>query len=275
MKQAKREQTENRRIHGNAIDTKLSTLPERFTFGPHTEVMSKYLSRRWYATSYGWYKRSKEIEYNQEWTPHVDNTVPRYRLDDRRFRWVEYPANGLRFIGKAHEIRGSGDGNIPYFDRSLVEHHGWYTDSFQDETVCGEVYQLPARNGVSQYVPAIEDKDNDGAILDFHSITDDMKDAVRWSDSMAERFAEDEREYQLRTRAEERIEEIKEEVSKSRAEFKALARELRANCDKVTGMTELQKLVRRAYKSMRRECRKLLAESRRLADDYHAIHPDY
>lgn len=254
---------ENSRISGQQVHTVLSSLPDRFTFGPHTRAMSTYLSRRWRATSYGWWKRQQGIEYNREWTPESQSRA----MNPDRYRWVEHPADSLRFVGNAHEIRGSGDGNMPYFDRSLVDHTGWFTNRWQDETVCGQVYQLPARNGESIYVPAISDPNSDGAIIDFHSGTADITEAIRWSDSMAEKYAEAEREYQEREDAKSRMEEIDGEVQTARADFKTLAQELRANCDKLTGMLALRKLIRAEYRRMRAECRELLREKRKLAEN--------
>jgi protein-L-isoaspartate O-methyltransferase len=191
MKRAPSETPENIRITGTPIYTPLIKLPERFTYGPHTEQMSRYLARRWRAQSYGWWARSHDtaILYNPEWKPE--------KHSGQRYRFVEHPHDGLRFVGDVQDIRMPGSGNLPYIDRAMVDHNGWYVDNYQDETVCGRVYQLPARGGKWQYVPAISDPWNDGAILDFHSVTDDIKDAIRWADSMAETYAEDEREYQV------------------------------------------------------------------------------
>jgi len=251
----------NTRISGSVIYTPLSQLPERFTYGPHTRAMSKYLSRRWSAQSYGWFKRGKYVEYNREWTPEARK--------HERYRWVEHPAaDGLRFVGKVHEIRMSGDGNLPYFDRAQVDHNGWYTDSmFQDETVCGEVYQLPARDGQWLYVPAISDPNNDAAVMDFHSVTDNIHQAIRNADQMAEWYAEDEREYQTAERAKQRIEDIGEEIRTMYADFRELARELRANCDKLTGLTHVHNLVRDKWTDIRREIEGLRKERERLTDE--------
>ena len=275
-----RQQTENRRLNGKAVWTPISLLPERFTYGPHTKAMSEYLGRRWSAHSYGWYRRTpKDITFNPEWTPNAEPGV-RFRPDDRRFRWVEHPSAGLRFVGKAHEIRSDGDGNRPYIARALVDHNGWYTDSLQDELAWGEVYQLPARNGESVYVPAIrtsnDDRDgNDGAVLDFHATTSDLKDAIRWADSMAERFAEDEREYQVRESAKMRIEENTDAIKQAYTDFKNLCREIRANCDAVKGLEHVRKLIHAEYRRVKRTVAKMRKENAKLTDNFWAIDPNY
>lgn len=261
---------ENQRIHGSALSTTLSQLPERFHYGPHTELMSRYLSRRWKATSYGWWKRAEHIEYNQEhvseqqlenlgrfpWTP-VD-----------RYRWIEHPTDGLRFVGKVHEIRMTGDGNLPYIDHDLVNHYGWFLDEeFQDETAWGEVYQLPCTgmNPGWRYVPAVNNSfGNDGALIDFHSVTNDIREAVRDADSMAERYAEDEREYQRKSRATDRIEEIQDEIKAEYDAFRVLAKEIRANCDKLTGLTAIQTLIRDHWKGVRAAIEELREEKTKL-----------
>lgn len=230
---------------------------DKLPFGPLTKAAARYLALH--------RNDGKGIEYNPEWTPEGNKPA--------RFRWVEHPGKGLRFVGKAHEIRGSEGGNLPYFDRSLVNHTGWFTDIYQDgETVCGEVYQLPARNGQSLYVPAVSDAyGNEGSILDFHSITDDLKDAVRWSDSMAERIAEDDREFSLKANVEDRIEQIDEQVKSKRAEFLALAKEIRANCDKVSGLKFVRKAIRDSAQAMRQEIRKLTKEKQKLTDNPYSL----
>ncbi len=260
MKRKSKEPPENTRVSGQAVYTKLSSLPDRFTYGPHTRLMSEYLSRRWSAHSYGWFSRSKSIMFNQEFTSE--------HTGKDRYRWVEHPSSGLRFVGKAHEIRGSGDGNMPYFDRSLVEHNGWYTDNYQNETVWGEVYQLPARDGKSIYVPSVSDPNNDGACIDFRAGTEDLTDAIRWSDSMAEKWAEEEREYQAKDAAETRKEEIKAEITQLYADFKALARETRANCKELTGMPAVIQLIREEYRRVKCEVRSLRKECKKLDDNY-------
>jgi hypothetical protein len=218
------------------------------------------------------------IAYNREYDPHESATS---RCHSKRFRWVEHPGAGLRFVGKVHEIRGFGEGNQPYFHRPLIDHTGWFMDSYHDSLAWGVVYQLPAsKAGESRYVPGICDTNNDtdgndGAILDFHSITSDLTDAIRWADSMAERYAEDEREYQIRESARVRIEECAKEIQAEYAGFRTLCQELRANCDAVKGLAEVRKVIRREFQRIKSTIRKLRKEIRKLRDDPYAIDPHY
>lgn len=251
---------ENLRTHGAPIDTRLSQLPERFTHGPHTRAMSLYLSRRWSAHSYGWFKRAEHLLYNPEWKP--ENHGGR-----DRFRWVERPGAGLRFVGDVHDIRGDGNGNTPYFDDALVDHTGWFNDNFQDETICGRVYQLPARDGKPVYLPAVSDPNNDAAIIDFHGATDDLREAIYAADSMAERMAEDERRYQAEESAKQRIEEIDEEIKTTRADLLTLIRELRANCDKLSGLASVRAVIREHIQSVRAQCDALAEEREKVEEN--------
>lgn len=191
------------------------------------------------------------ILYNPEWKPEHSNN---------RYRWIEHPTRGLRLKGSAHELaRAEGQ---------RLDHTGYYTDSFQSETVHGEVYQLPGKDGEPRYVPAVNDPNNDGAILDFHSVTSDLMDAVRWSDSMAEYYAEDCREGEAKDTAEQRVSEIKAEIEDTIAEVRALCTELRANCDKLTGLDKVKAAIRAEVLGARRKIHALRKEQRKIEDNY-------
>lgn len=249
------------------IETVLGQLPEQFTYGPLTRQMDAYVNQRWKRGPHGWYKRSRSIEYNKAWTPEGTRDS---------WRWVEYPSvggfgvnGGLRLVGKVHEIRGSGDGNLPYFDYALVDHTGWFCDPYHDgETVHGVVFQMPARNGESVYIPAISDQcGNDGNVMDFHRTTSDLKDAIRYADRMAESYAEREREYQAKELATMKIEELAEEIRTERADLLTLVRELRANCDKLTGMNALRATIREHIAGVRATCKRLEREKAKIEDE--------
>jgi hypothetical protein len=226
--------------------------------GEHSEAFKAYIAKRY--SKYG-YPKNKAILFNPSFTPEWAKR--------ETYRWVENVSDGLRFVGKVSEIRGTGEGNQPYFDRALVDHNGWYVDSFQSELAIGAVYQLPARDGESQYVPAVLDPwNNDCAIVDFHSVTDDLTDAIRWADSMAESYAEMSREDEAKQRAEDRIEEIADEIKEKYATFKALAVELRGNCDALKGLEQVRGLIQAEYKRVKRAIRKLRAERAKLQDNF-------
>lgn len=101
-------------------------------------------------------------------------------------RWCEDIHNcGLRVKGAAHDIIN-------------LRHTGWYSDDMQDETMHGVVLQMPAsKEGFCRYLAGRSDPDNDGAaLIDFSTWYDDLDDAARAADDMAEHDAEQEREYQ-------------------------------------------------------------------------------
>ena len=101
---------------------------------------------------------------------------PEFTLEGsrRRLRWIENASAGLRVVGAADSI-------------IRLRHTGWYLDPFGDgETARGYVLQLPARKGVSQYVPAILDANNpDCYVAEFADVTDDKEDAARFADMAA------------------------------------------------------------------------------------------
>ncbi|CAB4162060.1 hypothetical protein UFOVP786_23 [uncultured Caudovirales phage] len=107
------------------------------------------------------------------------------RNDDTRIQyWDHKDSVPFRFIGYVDEIRRS------------IDHQGWYCDQFQDRTLRGVVYQLPARNGVPQYLSGYQESDNDSVVLYLDSFEAEPAEAAYRADRIAERWAESEREYQ-------------------------------------------------------------------------------
>ena len=112
---------------------------------------------------------------------------------DDSMRWIENPAaRGLR-IRAAHDV-------------VRLDHTGWYLDSYgMGDTVHGIVAILPGRNGKARAVAGYADPFNDGPVcIDVSEIfesdpdtyhCDAYRDASRRGDSIAERYAEQEREY--------------------------------------------------------------------------------
>jgi hypothetical protein len=138
---------------------------------------------------------------------------------ESHLRWIEDTRRaGLRFVGHADEIAG-------------LRHQGWYTNEYQDETYRGAVYQLPARRGESVFVYGYDDPCNRGAALLSFDWTADKEDAARWADAIAERAAEQEREYQEASSARCRFEDIGEELARLHGKLLALCRELRGERD--------------------------------------------
>lgn len=148
-------------------------------------------------------------------------------------RWIENISRGLRIAGEAHEITT----RLPL---------GYYVDQFCDETVRGLVVQLPARHGRPQYVAAVADPYNkDCALVDFADVTDDKADAARWADGMADRYADDAREFSAKDQAERDIEDAREEIKAAHDRHRELMRGLRV-CDCPTAIGALRTEARRA-----------------------------
>jgi len=141
-----------------------------------------------------------------------------------KLRWVEHIRDGLRFLGKVHEIRDN-----------RVNHCGWYTDDMEDSGyVCyGIVAQMPARGGKPVYVPGYQfawevwGTDDDNAVLCFGDNTSDLSDVIRWADQMAGWAADTERENQRQARLELNIEEGQERLLELRNQIRAEVQTLR------------------------------------------------
>lgn len=159
--------------------------------------------------------KTPTITYNPEWRP---DYAPR-----ERWRCVENASRGLRIVGAAHDIaRAEG------FWRT-IDHTGWHLDPWGDgETATGYVLQIPGADRMPRYVPAIADPYNpDCFIVDFCNVHDDKMEAARDADGMAERYAEAEREYQIKDAAQRAIDDEREAIAAARKAHGALAAELR------------------------------------------------
>jgi hypothetical protein len=199
------------------------------------------------------------IIYNPEWTPEVSRD---------RLRWIENASRGLRVTGPVHEVMREA-GYIRGYS------HGYYCDSFQDSIAVGYVLQLPARDGAAQYVPAIADPYNpDCYVVDFHSITDDKTEAARDADSMAEHYAEREREVQAKDMAEHEAEELREEIAQLRSRHSAAVRELRSLPPGLAQTPLLCSMLRESLASMRRDVRKARERIAALADNFWLATPE-
>lgn len=101
-------------------------------------------------------------------------------------------ADGFRDIGDSHDI-------------VRMDHTGWFKDADMSETICGHVWQLPARNGEPVYLAGYREPDSGYVILEVNgkrfATYDDKEDAARAADGLAERVADEEREYNERWHA--------------------------------------------------------------------------
>ena len=162
-------------------------------------------------------------------------------------------AFGLRHVGNV-EAESHGGRNA-FSNRDSC---GWYTDPygdvFRDGTglVWGVVYQLPARNGCARFVAGYQFGGQDGGpCLDLGNVYesesmrgadcaptdhDDARDAARAADSMAERAAEQEREYQTAWALGRAYDDARQEALEARTAALALLKERRAAKAKAGGL---------------------------------------
>ncbi|RNJ49381.1 hypothetical protein D1O30_06975 [Methylocystis hirsuta] len=151
------------------------------------------------------------------------------------YAWIENTESaGLRFVDHADKIC---DG---------IRHQGWYTDDdgISGEVLRGAVWQLPARRGVARYIAGYKDPNNKGAAfvdLDIISFAPAASlsrlgdlanesakhDAARRADSIAERNAKRERDYNAEFHAGSEWSDMAEQITRIRQETLALLRELR------------------------------------------------
>lgn len=129
---------------------------------------------------------------------------------------------GLRDVGKAHDI-------------IRLRHTGWYADSEGFELYVPQVWQLPARNRIPQYISGFVVGDSDCVLLsatDFKlDIFDSKEDAARAADSFAEIRAEHAREWSdandAEFIAEQSVEDARESMLLAFGECRAIVAELR------------------------------------------------
>jgi len=190
------------------------------------------------------------------WNPEFDS------FGSKHLRCVDHYARaGLRHVADAHEI-----------DRNLAQ--GWYIDFRCDyETVTAAVFQIPGRDNRAYYFAGHWDPWNEHmAVIDcdphigeirgtgyspVHGYEQAAIDAARSADSFAQAFAEEQREYDLKSNAECRIDELHSQVRGSIDEFHGLKVDIQANklptnvCQRIrTDMQQIRHSVRKDIKEI-------------------------
>ncbi len=131
-------------------------------------------------------------------------------------RWVDVEALGLRAYKYADQICGH------------IRHTGWFIDPCQSETVRGQVWQLPAKNGIPRYVYGFADCWNDGqALIDF-CFTYCERSAANNADDMAEDYAEESREFYAKDAADQDIAKAREDIHAVNREALELLKEIKS-----------------------------------------------
>ena len=208
-------------------------------------------------------QKTPTITYNPEWRP---DWSPR-----RAIRWVEDASRGLRVHGAVHELSH-------LFGHRWPGHTGYFLDPLGGgETVHGAVIQLPARDGVARFVPAVSDAYNpDCYAVEFGDVYeapgDDTGEAIRdcaqAADRLAELYAEAEREFQVCEGATLRIAEAHEAIAEARADHSAAIAELRRVQD--NGTPHLCKMIRDGLRREREKVRAARRDITRLTGDPYA-----
>lgn len=194
------------------------------------------------------------------------------RCDDGT-RWIENASHGLRIVGDAHDL-------------ARIGHTGWFLDPLGDgETVHGAVLQLPAQDGEAIFLPAVADPYNDDCYSvdfgDWYKATRDdveqaKRDCARAADSLAEAYAENEREYQTKETARMKIEEARERIKETRAAHTVAVRELRSVRALGTQAPTLCSMLRTSLARMRDDVGEARREIRELtANPYYWLERAY
>jgi hypothetical protein len=113
-------------------------------------------------------------------------------------------------------------------------------DNDTGETARGVVFQLPGRDRKPRFISGIADPNNDGCAILSLEIFDDKEDAARNADSLAEMYADKERDYQRAWCAGQEYSELGESIAQDRRDVLALIREVKANCTTLDSMPRVR-----------------------------------
>lgn len=257
---------------------RITTPAERLAFYRSTAEGYDYTGRKYD----GWQDVAKGRKSMRPFRPTYSGYNP--EVEGRCFgsyhcRWVEDVSKHLRFVGYADEIT------------SAVEHTGWFTDNFQDETVRGAVWQLPTRNHELQFVYGYVDPWNDdSAFISFEIVTQDLSDmpdlmsyygnepkdweacrsAALYADQMAQLMAEESRENDAKFQAEQQIETLHEQAKDAIEAFHDLKPSAREKQDSVVCT-----LIHKELMSMRETVSESIRRIKELKDDPWSAVPRY
>jgi hypothetical protein len=199
--------------------------------------------------------KQKFIEYN----PAND---PKRMHGYKNVRWVENVSRGLRLVGFADKVADEAGSHA-------IEHQGWFTDDdFQDEVYRGVVYQLPVRDGETQFVYGYADPNNDDcALLCFEPFTDKLE-AAKQADRFAELMAESERDYRRADSARIKYDELADEIKQARTTALKIAAEMRAAKQSGVSAPTICATLRSKILSLYRSIQKARKERAELMDSY-------
>ena len=185
----------------------------------------------------------------------LTNGKKRYGACSRTINYERRNVEGLGFLANA-----LGTLRITYCDeassndwRSHINHKGWFTDPYQEETIRGVIVQLSH----NRYFPAYESSnDKAGLRVDWSDRHDDMRDAAYAADSLAEKHAEEEREYQTAWQAGSLFASLGEEITQKRQSILELCAEHR-KARSMLGASELTAICATIKASVSRALREI------------------
>ncbi len=217
------------------------------------------------AARYPHYGDMRQV-YRQGFRPLTTRHCPMNANDPeraaRRF-YEDAKQAGLRFVGWADE-------NL------RLRHKGWYADNYAEETFRGAIFRLPSKRGCARFVAGYGESMNDGFVLDLCEVwNDDLIGATRESDRLAERAAEDAREYEAKESATLRIGNIADELKNIRSDILALCHSIREACPSIGEHQPIRSALRQSLQSHLSNRVALVAERERLRNNYWDIVPSW
>jgi hypothetical protein len=217
----------------NYLNTPLSKRLEAFRRNE-----CKSLGGGWHTHEYG--------NKRWHWVPHGFSTTPdfgaTFKVGCYECRWCENISGHFRETGEAHEI-------------IRLNHRGWFVDNFQHSTTRGMVLQLAARQGKNLYLATCSDPWNKNSGIIELCFYDEKEDAARAADGLAECYAEDSREDDLKMLVETEIASLKDSIAELRQRIRSLVAGIRQS--KVADIVCEQ--LRCDIRRLRREVRQKLA----------------
>jgi hypothetical protein len=220
--------------------------------------LENYKKQTWHTLREAVHSRYAEI-HGGSWESIAD--MAKYSSPSDRAFYVDN-FGGFRIVGDSGEVN------------TRQGHNGWYCDIWQEETVTGVVLQMPARNGEPRYFPAVKWSDREGVTLYPLDIYDNKEDAARAADHIAERIGEEEREYSLKDRAEQDIEDAREEIKAAREERRALVAEMKQQ-DRNAARPAICAALRKQLADLKRQSRKAWKLIQERTENPYTADPSY
>lgn len=238
-------------------------------------------NRTRYASS-RWAKPYPAVSWQQENRPRSGEKIAHVERPERA---------GLRLVGRVMVECGGRNG---YWDSR--EQCGWFTDPYGDvgrdgSGLCyGLVFQLPARDGKARFVAGYEFGGTDGGpTVDFGDIWEEdcrdgyhnsdpkdydaARDAARAADHMAQRAAEDEREYQTAWAAGNIYSDCLQELATIRKSVLSTIRDMKGACKTIAQLPEsIRARLRQSIESELTERESIFAKMEKLkSGDYDSL----